>query len=136
MNFDYDEPPTFVALSIEGVTYQERPPTLTMTLARPDGSEVTLFREVVRGPREGETGPFLRFHEEPRRVTLSANPAAVDAVIDFYHDEYGADLSRSTIRASMVRALFGEPDAAAPEGIRLLPGDYEGRSASPTSTLA
>jgi peptide/nickel transport system permease protein len=127
LSFDYDEPPTFVALSIEGVTYQERPPTLTMTLARPDGSEVTLFREVVRGPRGGEAEPFLRFHEEPRRVTLSADQAAVDAMVDFYRDEYGADLSRSTIRASMVRALFGGPDAAAPEGIRLLRGDYEVR---------
>ncbi len=127
LNFDYDEPPTFVALNIQGVTYRERPPTLSMVLARPDGSEVTLFREVVRGPREGETAPFLRFHDEPRRITLSADQAAVDAVVDFYRNRYGSDLSASTIRGSMLLAMFGVPDSEERHGIGLLRGDYEVR---------
>ena len=61
--FDYDAkepPPTFLSFSLGEVTYAERPPTLSVTLLRPDGTQVPLLRTTIRGPRPGEEGPPFR----------------------------------------------------------------------------
>ena len=56
--YNFTEPPTFLAVTLADVTYKERPPLISLSLARPDGNEVRLLRHAVRGPREGETGPL------------------------------------------------------------------------------
>ena len=122
--FSFDEPPTFTAISVSGVTYHERPPILSVSLARPDGTEVLLYRQVPRGPRANEAAPFERFHEEPLRVSLTTEPEAATVMRDFFRDAYGADVGPDVLRTSMARALVAVPDATAEEGLRLLPGDY------------
>ncbi len=64
------------------VTFQERPPALSLVLQRPDGTEVTLLRSTVRGPRPGEEPPYVRHDETPLRVLVSAEPETAEAVAD------------------------------------------------------
>ncbi len=125
LTFDHDDPPTFTTISVAGVTYQSRPPILTVSLVRPDGTEAVLYRQVVRGPREGESAPFRRFHEEPLRVVLNNEPTVVDKMIDFFRDTYGTALPQTAVRDSMNRAIFGRPDPNDPGTLALLPGRYE-----------
>lgn len=124
LRFAYDEPPAFLLVSVRGVEFQERAPALTVALERPDGTSVTLYREALRGPREGETGPYRRFSEEPLRVALTSEQGAASAVAGLYRDEYGAELDEATLRPLVSKALFGVPDAGARDGIRLARGEY------------
>ncbi len=67
MPFDFseDEPPTFLSFDLGQVTYHARPPSMSIVLVRPDGQEVVLYRDVVRGPRPGEPAPYVRNADEP-----------------------------------------------------------------------
>ncbi len=125
LEFTAAEPPTFMNFSVAGVTYYGRPPVLAASVARPDGTEVTLHRQVVPSPRSEETGPFQRFHQEPLRVSLTAAPQTAAAMRDFFADEYGASLPLEQFRDATSRAIVGLPDPAAVEGLRLLNGGYE-----------
>ena len=125
VEYDSDRPPSFTNFSAAGITYYDRPPVLTVSLARPDGTAVVLFRQPVRGPREDETAPYLRFHEDALRVNLSSQPSAADAVVDFLRDEYGASFRGDELAQDLDRALFGVPDPEAPGGFAVLKGTYE-----------
>ena len=46
-------------------SYSGRPPSYSVVLVRPDGQEVTLYRDVVRGPRPGEQPPYVRNADAP-----------------------------------------------------------------------
>ncbi|MBM4405470.1 MAG: ABC transporter permease [Chloroflexi bacterium] len=124
-SFPAHKPPKFLSVSIGGVTFHERPPTLSVHILRPDGSEAALNREAVRGPRDGESAPYSRFKDEPLRVALTSEPAAVDALREMYLDTYGADIRSSDLRQVMNRALFGKPSESKPGEIALLKGRYE-----------
>ena len=123
--FDEDDPPTFASVSVAGVSYYARPPILTVSIARPDGTDVVLFRDVVRGPREGESPPIQRFNQEPLRISLTTEAPTATNVSEFFLDQYGADIPAGVLRNSMERALVSVPDPSTPQGLRLLPGEYE-----------
>jgi peptide/nickel transport system permease protein len=109
--FDYpfQKPPTFLAFTMGGVTYYGRPPLVTVILRRPDGLETTLYRHVPRGPREGETPPFRRYHETPLRIQLSNDSATVTTVQDFARQAFGLLLDEQEVRGQVDRILFGQP---------------------------
>jgi peptide/nickel transport system permease protein len=139
--FDYaeDEPPTFLSFSLGEVTYADRPPALSVTLLRPDGTEVPLLRTTVRGPRPGEESPYRRHDETPLRVLLSAEPGTAEAVSALYAEAYGVDLPAADLSESEVAAaLFSIPDADG--NLRPLQGSYSAQVrvalADPTDDLA
>ena len=127
LDYPHRQPPTFVAFTVGGVSYQARPPLLTLSLVRPDGSEVLLYRHVAPGPRAGEQPPYTRYSGTPLRVLLSADPAVHSAVADFLRQQYGADVSARDLRERLDRALFGVPDPSQPGAFQPLPGRYEVR---------
>jgi peptide/nickel transport system permease protein len=124
-DFPAHKPPKFLSVSIGGVTFYDRPPSLSVHVIRPDSSEVIAYREAVRGPREGEAAPSSRFKDEPLRVALTSEPATIDAVREMYLDAYGADIRTSDLRQVMNRAIFGKPSESSPGEIDLLKGTYE-----------
>lgn len=124
--YPYTDPPTFLALTLGSVTYSERPPLITVSLLRPDGRAVRIFRHAVRGPREGEPPPFRRYHESPLRVQLSTDESTVNAVRTFLADEFDLHLDDRELRGQIDRILFGIP-APDGNGFEPLPGDYQVR---------
>lgn len=117
-----DEPPTFLSLSISDVSYQVRPPVITVVLIRPDGNEVTLLRHVIRGPRRGEKAPFRRHENESLRVVLGADERAVDGLVEIFAAKYNLQVERDRIRDNVEAALFGTPSQD--DGFRMLEGSY------------
>lgn len=120
-----DRPPTFAAVSVSGITYYDRPPVFSIVIARPDGNEVVLYREVAPGPRTDEQAPFKRFDQEPRRISLTTEPAVANAMSDFFHDEYKANIAPDVLRASLNLAVVAIPDRDSPQGLKLAPGRYQ-----------
>ena len=118
-------PPSFFSFRATGLTFRDRPPVLRVSLARPDGTEVVLLREAVRGPREGEESPYQRFHDQPLRVGFTTERNVADVMSDLYRDEYGQRMLPSELLSNLNTALFGEPDPDNPGALRLLPGQYE-----------
>ena len=106
---DADQAPTFLSFSLGEVSYLGRPPSLSAVLQRPDGTEVTLLRTTVHGPRPGEEPPFVRHDETPLRVLVSAEPETAQAVSELYVEAYGVEMPASDISEDVTAALFGVP---------------------------
>jgi peptide/nickel transport system permease protein len=117
-----DEPPTFLSFSMADVSYWSRPPSFAVVLVRPDRQEVPLLRDVIRGPRETETAPYLRHDETPLRVLLSAEPEVAEAAASMLGEAYGVEVSAADLRDRVEAALFGAPDASGE--LAPLHGDY------------
>ena len=113
LGFTYEEaePPTFLSFSLGPVTYLERQPTLSVTLLRPDDTQVTLQRITVRGPRAGEEPPYERHHETPLRILISAEPETAQAASEMLAEAYGVDIPAAALEDDVDAALFGVPDA-------------------------
>ena len=135
--YDEDEAPTFVSFSHGALTFQDRPPALSLVLQRPDGTEVTLLRSTVRGPRPGEEPPYVRNDETPLRVLVSAESETAEAIAKLYAEAYGVEMPVSEIASNASAALFGVPgDDGTIEPLR---GDYTAQVrvalADPADTL-
>ncbi len=113
LTFDYQEdaPPSFLSFSLGPVTFAGRPPSLSVTLLRPDDTQVSLLRTTVRGPRPGEEPPYVRHDETPLRVLISAEPETAEAASQMLADDYGVTIPASSLRDDVDSALFGAPDA-------------------------
>jgi peptide/nickel transport system permease protein len=120
--YEEDEAPTFVSFSLGDVTYNERPPALSVTLQRPDGTSVTLLRTVVRGPRPGEEPPYVRHDETPLRVLITAEPETAQAISEMLRKAYGVAIPASELESDVSAALFGIPDEDG--ALQLLHGEY------------
>ena len=117
-----DEPPSFLSFDLGPVTYHARPPSMSIVLVRPDGQEVTLYRTVVRGPRPGESPPYVRNVDAPMRVLLSSETSTSEAAAKIISDTYGVTVRAEDLGGHPERALFGVPDGSG--GFTPLPGDY------------
>ncbi len=117
-----DEPPTFLSFALARAVYHLRPPVVTVLLERPDGEEFTLYREILRGPRPGESPPYQRHFTEPLRVLLSAERRAVEAVAGFLKGLEDPVPPQEQWQRNLTAALFGSP--ASPEAFGVLSGDY------------
>jgi peptide/nickel transport system permease protein len=103
------EPPTFLSFSLGEVVFEERPPSLSVTLLRPDGASVPLLRTTVRGPRPGEEPPYTRHDETPLRVLLTAEPETAQATSDMLAEVYGVRVPAAEIQNDTAAWLFGVP---------------------------
>lgn len=126
-NFQSDVPPTFMSFTLSGVTFQDRSPVVTVTLLRPDQTQVLLYSFVVRGPAAGERAPFNRYYETPLRVELSSDQTAISSTADFARSTLGLDVDASALaRTGILNVLFGTPDY---QGFKVLKGAYATRVA-------
>ena len=99
MPFTYgeSEPPTFLSFRMGQVSYSGRPPSYSVVLVRPDGQEVTLYRDVVRGPRPDEQAPFVRNSDAPLRVNLGAESAVAEQVAKVLGKAYGVPVDAAAL---------------------------------------
>lgn len=117
-----DEAPAFATVALSGVVYHERPPGLTVSLLRPDGVEVTLYRTVLPAGRGGDEPPYLAYTTEPLRIVLTAEDQAIDGAAAMLSADYGLTVPRDQVAEHLTTVLFGQPD---PGGrIGPLPGEY------------
>src|SRR5262249_38866738 len=99
-----------------------RAPSLAVSLIRPDGNTVVLYRASEHGPRTGEHPPYVRNASEPERVLLSAEEATAQATADMLSKAYGVDIAASQLEGHPQAALFGVPDGNG--GFTPLKGQY------------
>ncbi len=117
-----DEAPTFLSFSLGEVRYTDRPPSLSVTLLRPDGTSVPLLRTSIRGPRPGEAPPYVRHDETPLRILFTAEPETAQAISEMLAEAYGMEMSVGEVQNDVTAALFGSPDEAGE--LEPLKGEY------------
>ena len=113
-NHDSNLAPTFLSLTLGEINYFARPPQYWVTLIRPDGLRIPLAREVVSGPRLGESGPFIRYAETPKRLLLTSGRDVVPIIVDSLYSVYesaGEASFRDEIESRPLRGLFGAPNS-------------------------
>jgi peptide/nickel transport system permease protein len=121
--YDADAFPTFLSMTLDGVTFHGRPPAILATLVRPDGGKVRLASVPIRAPRPGETAPFRRFHDTPQRVLLSDEPTAARSLEQIYGQLYPG-VQTPEVAGNLASALFGRPAADGSGQLQPLSGTY------------
>ena len=117
-----DQPPTLLSLSLGGVTFYGRSPVISVTVMRPDQTQVLLFSYIVPGPSAGEALPVTRYSGTPYRVELSGNPNAIASVSEFVKSSFGVQVTPDQMaREGMLSFLFGAPQGG---DFRVLKGTY------------
>jgi peptide/nickel transport system permease protein len=122
--FDAGEAPSFLSLTLNGLSFSGRPPVIIATLVRPDGAQVNLANVPVTAARPGESEPIRRFYETPERVVLSTGDVATRGITTVYQQQYAGEPIPPNLGDRLNVALFAIPDAEADGGLALLPGTY------------
>ncbi|MBI4339381.1 MAG: ABC transporter permease [Chloroflexi bacterium] len=117
-------PPTFLSFAVSDVRFNARPQVITLRVERPDGKSILLTQVVVRGPRAGESPPYLRYQESPSRVNLSGDVEAALRVSTFLAQEFRVTASPSALQGDLAAAVFGVPLPGPPLAFQPLPGRY------------
>jgi len=122
----YDDFPSFLSFTIFNITYYDAPPLVVVSLERPDDSEVRVFTFYPSPPTAGETPPYQRHYETPKRFFLSGEPAVWQELTRFMLEKYGVSLSPSEIsNIGVEKILFGEPIDKEAKNFRVLKGRYK-----------
>ncbi|MBS7631522.1 ABC transporter permease [Candidatus Bathyarchaeota archaeon] len=104
--------PQFFNLEVSNLTYHEAPPTLILSILKPDGYSIDLYTFIVERPFENESIPFIRYTLEPKRVLLSGEVQVARALSNFISARYGELLSPSQIiDIGYEQIIFGERSA-------------------------
>ena len=82
-NYDSNISPTFLSLSLYDVVYHDRPPTITLSILRPDNKEILIYREIISPPRPGEEGPYVRYSDSPFRINLSGDKSVSSNLVEY-----------------------------------------------------
>ncbi|MGH2530787.1 MAG: ABC transporter permease [Thermomicrobiales bacterium] len=117
------EVPSFVSLTLTGVTFHgPRPPSVIVTLTRPDGGVVGLANPPISGPRQGETAPYRRFYDSPERILITEQDIAGDRLQQTYQQLYPDAPLPANLDDRLAEGLFGMPTT---DGVIVpLAGDY------------
>jgi peptide/nickel transport system permease protein len=124
LDFAADRAPTSLSLTLDGVTFHQRPPAILASLIRPDGGEIRLASIPIRGPRPGEAAPYRRSYDSPARVLLSGEATAAEALARFYSERYPGAVVPAGLSDALPAALFGRPAEDGSGRIEPLQGDY------------
>ena len=123
--YSADEAPTSLLLTLNGVTFQGRPPAILVSLNRPDGGQIRLGSVPIRGARADESPPHRRFYDVPERISLADDPAAADALAAFFRERYPSRALPANLSTVLPAALFGVPAADGSGRIEPLDGEYQ-----------
>ena len=121
VEFTADEPPNFISISMREFVFGARPPIILGRLIRPDETDILLFRDVVAGPRPGDTSPYTRHGEEPLRFVLNGDGTAGESLAAVYEATYDTILTPERRRDTFEALLFGR---AEDDVVRPLHGSY------------
>lgn len=127
LDYTFDEAPTFTSFSLQNITYHGKSPTISVSVVRPDGKSLTLYRLVVSAPRTGETSPIQRYQKTPFRVYLTGEISVADEVARFLQDEFEIGVSSKRLVGDVDEAIFGTLIAQSNERVSFQPlkGNYE-----------
>ena len=122
--FQYDELPSFTSFSISNITYHDGPPLIDVSIMRPDGREIYLYKLVVPGPRASEESPYRRYVNKPFRLQLTGDPYSASQVSKFLKNEFDLQINSSELIGDIEKIIFGQLPYSSDQEIKTLNGKY------------
>jgi peptide/nickel transport system permease protein len=122
--FQYDELPSFTSFSIGNITYHDGSPLIDVSIMRPDGREIYLYKLVVPGPRDSEESPYRRYVNKPFRLQLSGDPYSASQVSKFLKNEFDLQINSSELIGDIEKIIFGQLPYSSDQEIKTLNGKY------------
>jgi peptide/nickel transport system permease protein len=116
--------PTFLSMTLTGLTFNTRAPFVLATLNRPDGGQIRLSSLAVPGPRPGETAPYQRYYDVPERQLLSQQDTAATSLTQWFAQQYPEVPYPSDLTTQMSQALFSRPAADNSGQLETIEGEY------------
>ena len=123
LNYDSNISPTFLSLSMYDVVYHDRPPTISVSILRPDNEEILIYRDIISSPRQGEEGPYVRYSDSPFRINLSGDKYVSSNLIEFVQDKSNSQISVNDIVGSNEKYIFSSFSSTNPQEV--LHGEYK-----------
>ena len=125
LSHNFDDFPTFISFSLDDLEFLERPPLITLSLIRPDGTIVQLLHHMPPGARGNEATPITRYVQTPFRILLTTDQTVRSALANFHNIEYETDYDERDLRNLSEQAAFGSPIPGEQAAFDVLRGDYE-----------
>lgn len=124
INYSFDDQPSFTSLTIQDVEFAAKPPTLVLTIARPDGKILKVYRYAVPGAREGEVQPMHRHRDKPFRVFLTGDPSVASYLSQFLYRDFSFRISDKELTGRADEIIFGTPNENLDGNFLPLKGQY------------
>ena len=122
--FQYDKFPSFTSFSIGNITYHDGPPLIDVSIMRPDGREIYLYKLVVSGPRHQEEPPYRRYVNKPFRLQLTGDPDSAAQVSKFLKNEFDLQINSTELIGDIEKIIFGQLPYSSGQEINTLKGKY------------
>lgn len=124
ISVDSNVTPTFLSMTLTGLTFNQRAPVVVVTLRRPDGGEIRLLNLAVPGPRPGESAPYRRYYDTAERQLLTQQDTAQQSLGQWFGQQYVGLAYPSDLTTRLSQALFSQPAADGSGRLTTLRGDY------------
>lgn len=99
LDFRADKPPTFLSFTLENLTYYSSPPMIRLNVMRPDGKSIELYKYIAPAPYSDESPPYKRFHDQPKRVSLTGDMSVASILARFLLREYNLSIKPSEVNS-------------------------------------
>ncbi|MEM4543959.1 MAG: ABC transporter permease [Nitrososphaerota archaeon] len=99
LDFQADKPPTFISFTLENLTYYSDPPTARLNVKRPDGKDIKLYEYIAPAPYAGESPPYMRFYDIPKRISITGDMSVASALARFLLREYNVSIRPSEVNS-------------------------------------
>ena len=123
-NYDNDDFPTFLSLSLYNIQYHAVPPSVELSILRPDNKELLLYRSIVSPPRPNEIAPFIRYSDSPFRINLSGDNSVSSNLVLALNKDLDEKLLVQDIIGSNEKIIFGTFEQNSINTQKALSGEY------------
>ena len=123
-NYDNDDFPTFLSLSLYNIQYHAVPPSVELSILRPDNKELLLYRSIVSPPRPNEIAPFIRYSDSPFRINLSGDNSVSSNLVLALNKDLDEKLLVQDIIGSNEKIIFGTFEQNSINTQKTLSGEY------------
>ena len=124
VNYNNDDFPTFLSLSLYNIQYHAVPPSVELSILRPDNKELLLYRSIVSPPRPNEIAPFIRYSDSPFRINLSGDNSVSSNLVLALNKDLDEKLLVQDIIGSNEKIIFGTFEQNSINTQKALSGEY------------
>lgn len=124
LDYNNDDFPTFVSFSLYNIQYHVTPPSVELSILRPDNKELLLYRTVVSPPRPNENAPFIRYSDSSFRINLSGDNSVSSNLVLALNNDLDDKLLVQDIIGSNEKIIFGTIEQNSIDTQKALSGEY------------
>ncbi len=125
LSYASGDSPTFMSISMGDIVYWDNPPIFSISVSRPDGKKIDLYKHIVKVSGNMKETPKRKYSDQPLRIYLSGDNSVSNSVNDFMYSEFEIKPQADGYSGKIEDMIFGTPDITTPGYFIPLEGIYE-----------